>query len=359
RSSTAPLHAGPLPIQGPALIGRPPAYVPAAGRAALSNRLQSLASANVPVACGVYFNLAEPAGRSARHAEATYWIAHHLSTGSATALPHFNTNPPPILRIVAAASRGRLDALCARMADLPDDLTTDLWRRIAALTDDPDGLTGTERRRASDLMLRLGWLNAAADLLHMGAAEAGLHVFTAESAIEELAVLFRRRHDIGVLEQRALAVARDREYSPRVRYTMANFVVVRNGKRWTDTPAMHEAAEIAIAAVGEMDAGPFEKHLAEQTVYRAVAFVAFVAGDAAGTLRALDQAEYHQLAAEPEAIGDLARLAWTDHAFPLHETIARTHLRLGSTAAAVRAAERITELSPNDARAWDLHGQAL
>lgn len=341
------------------MIDQVPAYVLASGREALSRRLESLATAQVPVACGVYLNLAEPRGWSARHAEATYRIADQLVRGSASALPHFNTNPPPILRILGLASRGRLDALGTAMADLPDDLTTELWHQVVAFTKDPAELTLEERRRASDLMLRLGYLRAAAELLSMPEPDAAAHVFSRHSAVEELAVLFRRRHDPRLLEERALTVARDRRYSPRVRYTMANFVVVRNGKRRTDTPAMHEAAEIALAAVGELEEGPFQKHLAQQTVYRAVAFVPFVVGDAAGTLRALEQAQQHQLDAELETADDLAGLAWKDHAFPLYETIARTHLALGNPAAAITATDHLVALSPNDSRTWDLRGQAL
>lgn len=353
------------------MTGEVPAYVLAPGREALSRRLESLAAAEVPVACGVYVNLAEPCEWSARHAEATYWIAYQLAHGSVPALPHFNTSPPPILRIIGLASRGRLDALGSSMADLPDDLATRLWRQVAALTNDPAELTIQERRRASDLMLRLGYLRAAAELLSMPEPDAAAHVFSAQSAVEELAVLVRRRHDPGLLEERALAVARDRGYSPRVRYTMANFVVVRNGKRGTDTPAMREAAEIGLTAVGELEEGPFRNHLAQQTVHRANAFVPFVAHDAAGTLRELEQAEQHQLAAETELPGDtetagdtgtageLSRLAWKDHAFPLYETIARTHLSLGNPTAAIAATDRLTALSPNDARAWDIRGQAF
>ena len=64
-----------------AMIPTPPAYVPAPGPKALARRLKSLLAAEVPVACGVYIGLAEPARLSARQAEATYASAHHFANG--------------------------------------------------------------------------------------------------------------------------------------------------------------------------------------------------------------------------------------------------------------------------------------
>jgi Flp pilus assembly protein TadD len=90
-----------------------------------------------------------------------------------------------------------------------------------------------------------------------------------------------------------------------------------------------------------------------------VAFVPFVRGDLDGTMRILDEALGHQMAARPLAESALQRLAWIDHAFPLFETIARTHLRLGSVDAAIAATGELAALSPNDSRAWDARGQAL
>jgi tetratricopeptide (TPR) repeat protein len=208
-------------------------------------------------------------------------------------------------------------------------------------------------------MLRLGYMRTAADLLGMAGADEATHRFSPGAAVEELAVLVRRRHDARVLEERALEVARDASYPARVRFTMANFVVVRNGRRGSDTPAIHEAADLALATVAELDAGPFVTNLATQTVYRAIAFVPFVSGDCARTLELLDRAEAHQFAAQRAAADPLQRLAWVDHAFPLYETIAKTHLRLGDLARSLAATDKLAELSPNDPRGWDLRGQVL
>jgi tetratricopeptide (TPR) repeat protein len=341
------------------VIGKPPAYVPEPGAPALSRRLKALLSADVPVACPVYLGLGRPGALSARHAESTHAIAAHLADGDAEALPHFNTNPPPILRVVAAVSHGRLDAAGADPDAFPGDLGSDLWRRVRALAADPDALGPQERRRLSDLMLRLGYPRRAGELLGMSGADPRSHDFDRFLAVEQLTVLFRGRHDTRVLERRALEMARDASYPARVRYVMANFVVVRNGRRGEDSPALHEAADLAVEAVAALDAPPFAAHLATQTVYRAVAFVPFVLGDGPQTLKVLSQAEEHQLAAEPLADGPLQRLAWIDHAFPLYETVARTHLRLGDAAQAVTATETLVGLSPNDPRAWDIRGQAL
>ncbi len=341
------------------MIPMPPAYVPAPGPEALARRLKSLLAAEVPVACGVYVGLAEPAGLSARHAEATYATARHLAHGSVDLLPHFNTNPPPILRILGAASLGRADALGSAMDNFPSDLATDLWRLVAERVRNPLDLQPNERRRASDLMLRLGYVAAAADVLGIRDANPETHAFGADSAVEELAVLTRRPHDTSVLEQRALGLARDSTRSPRARMIMATYVVVRNGKRGSDTPAMHEAADLALKAMRERESGGFAESLAQQTVYRAVAFVPFLRGDAEATFKLLDQALAQQMSAKAKAVSELERLAWIDHAFPLYETIAKTHLRLGDVDKAVAASDHLTSLSPNDQRAWDVRGQAL
>ncbi|MDT8912283.1 hypothetical protein [Amycolatopsis sp. PS_44_ISF1] len=340
------------------MIAGPPAYFPPAGSAPLAARLRALLTAGVPVACGVYPGLADPGPASARHAEATHARARHVADRSVE-LPHFNTNPPPILRVLAAASLGRVDALSDTMADFPADLAGDLWRQVAGVVADPGGLEPAERAHASDLMLRLGYPRTAARVLGMAAPDPASHAFSRECAIAELAVLLRRRHDPAVLEARALDLARDRSHTARVRMIAANFVVVRNGRRGTDTPALHESAELALAAAEEWEADPFAGNLAWQTVHRATAYVPFLRGDADGTLRALDLAEARQKAAEAEVTDPLRELAWIDHAFPLYETIAKTHLRLGHAGPAVTATARLVELSPHDQRTWAVRGQAL
>lgn len=340
------------------MITGPPAYLPPAGSKPLAARLRALSTAGVPVACGVYRGLADPGPASAKHAEATHARARHVA-GRSVELPHFNTNPPPILRVLAVASLNRVDALGDTMAGFPADLAGDLWRRVSELVADPAELEPTERAHASDLMLRLGYPKEAARVLGMDAADPAVHEFSRECAIAELTVFVRRRHDPAVLEGRALDLARDRSRSARVRMIAANYVVVRNGRRGTDTPALHEAAELALAASDEWEADPFAENLATQTVHRATAYVPFLRGDVDGTLRALNLAEAHQKAAKAEVTDPLRELAWIDHAFPLYETIAKTHLRLGNADQAVEASARLVELSPNDQRTWAARGQAL
>lgn len=341
------------------MTGTPPPYVPEPGPDALARRLRSLLIANVPVACGVYCGLAKPGPLSARHAEATFARARHFAAGTVGELPHFNTNPPPILRVLAAASLGRADAMGRRMADMPSDLASDLWRRVEERLRAPYALTVDERSHASDLMLRLGYVDGAAGLLGIENAEAAKHRFGAHTALAEFAVFARGRSDRAVLESRALDLARDRTRPARVRTVMATYVVVRNGKRGADTPELHEAARLALAAMAESDADDLAASLSRQTVHRAVAFLPFVRHDLAGTLAHLDRARAYQDAAKAHAKSDLQRLAWIDHAFPLHETIARTHLRLGDVGAAIAATDELVALSPNDSRCWELRGQAL
>ncbi|MEU3765286.1 tetratricopeptide repeat protein [Amycolatopsis keratiniphila] len=162
-----------------------------------------------------------------------------------------------------------------------------------------------------------------------------------------------------MLEAQVLASMRQQAHPAPIQLIMGNFVVVSHGRRGIDTPAMHEAAELARKAVRELDCDPFSLHLATQKFYRATSFIPFLAGDVAKTLRLLEQAEAHQLAAKSEAKTELELLAWIDHAFPLYETIAKTHARSGNVDEAVTATEHLVELSPNDQRTWAARGQAL
>lgn len=307
----------------------------------------------------MYGGLDPPGERSPRHAEATHAVARHLVDGSVEALPHFNTNPPAILRVLNLASRGRADALRGPMRELPEDLATELWRAVERRVRDPAALSPMERRRASDLMLRLGYPTEAARLLDLSDPDPHRHVFTGDSAVEQLSVLLRLPHDRRALEERALLAAGDRRLSPRIRFVMASFVVVRNGRRGENGPAVRRAATLVENAVTEYEGDPFAGNLALQTAYRALAYAPFLRGDAEETFRLLEQATEHQRLAHSAIDDDLAELAWIDHAFPLFETLARTHLVMGSPDEAVAASGELIRLSPNDPRAWAAHGRAL
>jgi len=305
----------------------------------------------------VYVGLQNPGTFSSRHAEATHLLAQGLADRAVEKLPHFNTRPAPILRILTAASWGRADAMASQIERFPADLASPLWRQVVELIRDPAQLTVAERRCASDVMLRLGHVGKAAELLNLPDVRPPTFAFSLDCALEELQVFRRTRHEKNELEKLALAAAEDPRLSADARMRMATFVVVRNGRRGADTSDLHRAAGLARAAMNALDAPPFARCLAQQTVFRAIAFVPFVSGDVAGTWAVLDRALACQMAAHPADDGET--LAWTDHAFPLFQTIARTHLMLGDVDEAIAATERLVELSPNDERTWDIRGQAL
>jgi len=322
----------------------PPRYEPDPGARALARRLVALAAAGVPARCRVWPGLGDPGPGSSRPARVTHAIARHFADGGAAALPRFTTNPSPLTRVLAAAALGRLDAVGPDMAAFPADLAAPLWWRVL---DRVRGLSATaDRLVAADLLLRLGYQRHAADALGM----AGFRGFTPELAVRQLAVLFWSRPDTAEVEALALAGARDPALPPGDRHALALFVVVRNGRRGADTAALREAADLARRVEPE-------DPLRRQAHLRALAFVPFLRGDARATWELLDRALECQRAARPRTALD--RLAWADHAFPLHETIARTHLRTGRPEQAVRATAELVALDPDDARTWAIRGDAL
>ncbi|MBB5954012.1 tetratricopeptide (TPR) repeat protein [Saccharothrix tamanrassetensis] len=322
----------------------PPAYQPDPGPRALARRLGALATAGVPVRCGVWLGLAEPGPGSSRLAEVTHAVARHFADGDVAALPRFNTNPSPVTRVFAAASHGRVDALGPDMAAFPDDLASPLWWRV--LSRARAELSTAERSVAADVLLRLGYQRHAADVLGM----ADFRGFTPGLAVRQLAVLFWSRPSSREVEELALHGARDPGLPADARHALALFVLVRNGRRGTDTAALREAAALAGRTAPD-------DPLARQAHYRALAFVPFLRGDRTATWDLLDRALDSQRAARPGT--PLDRLARDDYAYPLHETIARTHLRTGAPDKAVDATGVLVALSPNDARTWSIRGDAL
>lgn len=331
------------------------------GAAAMERRLRSLLNAGVAVRCRVYPGLAAPGQHSAGHARVTHTLATHLADGTVAELPAFNINPPPILRAMAAASLGRADGLGSDMAAFPSDLASELWRRVEERTRNGRALSDDERRIGSDILLRLGYPARAADLLGLTGRDPAKHVFSPALAQRELAVFFRRPHNTAAVEGLALRGARDKRLGPRMRLAMAIFVLVRNGKRGSDTAALHEAAAIGERAMTELPDDGLATHLDRQTYYRAAAFVPFVRRNAKATLALLDLALENQLAGSTEAkrAGGLAELSWRDFAFPVYETLARTHLLQGDPDRAVTATDSLVALDPNDQRAWAIRGRSL
>ncbi|MFI9814547.1 tetratricopeptide repeat protein [Saccharothrix variisporea] len=313
-----------------------PRYDPEPGPRGLARRLSALAAAGVPVRCGVVLGLHPPGAGSSRVAEVTHTLARHLVDG--TASPRFNTVPSPMTRVYAAASRGRLDALGPDMKAFPADLATPLWWRVLDRTGGP--LTTVERSTAADLLLRLGYQRRAADVVGD----------RPELVVKRLAVRYWSSPSSTEIESEALREAHDRGHPAEVRHTLALFVVARNGRRGTATPAFHEAAAVASRTI------PSDP-LRLQAHYRALAFVPYLRGDLPGTWTLLRRAVECQYSVVPET--PLERLAWEDHAFPLHETIARTHLLTGAPDRAAAETDHLVTLSPNDHRTWSLRGDAF
>ncbi|CCH30593.1 tetratricopeptide repeat protein [Actinosynnema sp. NPDC047251] len=317
-----------------------PRYEPDPGPRALARRLAALASAGVPVRCPVWLGLREPGPWSSRLAEVTHTIARHYADGTGDALPRFNTNPYPATRVFAAAGHGRVDALGPDMAAFPPDLAAPLWWRVLDRV-----RAGHDPVVAADLLLRLGYQRHAADVLD----PAGFAGFTPGRAVKQLAVLFWSRPSSAEVEAAALAGARS-GLPAGERHALALFVLVRHGRRGADTPALREAAAIVEATAPD-------EPLARQAHYRALAFVPFLRGDVAGTWDLLDRALACQRSVRPDTALD--RLARDDYAYPLHETIARTHLRTGHADRAVDATGELVALSPRDSRTWAIRGDAL
>ncbi|WP_121007517.1 tetratricopeptide repeat protein [Saccharothrix australiensis] len=322
----------------------PPRYEPDPGLRALARRLVALASAGVPARCGVWPGLADPGPWSSRPAEVTHAVARHFADGEAAALPRFNTSPSPLTRVYAAASRGRLDAIGPDMAAFPRDLASPLWWRV--LDRVRGGPAPAERSVAADLLLRLGYQRHAAEVL----GTSPFRGFTPGLAVRQLAVLHWSRPSSAEVEGLALAGARDEGLPAGDRHALALFVLVRNGRRGAATAVLDEAAALVARF-------PPDEPLAAQAHYRALAFVPFLRGDLAATWDLLDRAAASQRAARPRTA--LERLAHDDYAYPLHETIARTHLRTGAPAEAVAATDELVALDPNDHRTWALRGDAL
>lgn len=339
------------------MVDELPRYAAAPGAEAFAQRLRSLLVAGVPVRCPVYVGLGDPVEESARHARVTHTVAKYFAAGKSAALPLFNTNPPPVLRVLGAASLGRSDALGQDMDSFPADLASELWWQVERRTRVTEHLEPVDRRTAVDLLLRIGFPRRAATLLGLPDAGGSTEPFDPAFAMEQLAVWYRRGHDRDVLAGLALEGARDTRLPVATRLQLANFVVVHDGMKGVITPQAHEAAELARAALDHLPGSPFANALATQTYHRAFAYIPFLAGDVVAALRVLDLAEQAQLSAEPA--DELEELTWADHCFPLYETIARTRMAAGDPEGAVAATDRLVELSPGDQRTWLTRGRAL
>ncbi|MFI6760790.1 tetratricopeptide repeat protein [Micromonospora sp. NPDC050417] len=336
-----------------------PKYRPAPGVHALTERLLSLTTACRPAACPVHVGLGAPVANSTNLGHITYGIARELVNGTAHLLPSFNTFPRPERRVLDAASWDRIDATSAEFAQMPADLATELWHQVDQMCRDRGSLTPAERCAASDLLLRLGYPLRAGEIFDLLGADLADHPIHPETVRSELAVLLRLYPDAHPqLEEWALRGAANSAVPPQTRVRLANYVVVSNGKRGTDVPALHRAAEFGRDAMAEITGTGMDRYLTEHTLYRAIAYEPYLRRDMPGTMELLDRAAVALAQAEP-ATGPLEILSWKDHAFPMFETLSKTLLGQGEVGRALESTGKLIEISPYDHRVWELRAHAF
>ncbi len=321
---------------------------------ALATRLRALLAAGVPVDCGVYAGLASPGATSALHARITHAMAQAFVTGASAGVPRFEPPPSAQLRLLTAASWGRLDGLGTDMTTFPIDLAAELWWRVheRAL----GSLRPAERRVASDLLLRLGYPQRAAAVIGLAAIDARKHTFSPELAMEQLAVL-RCHLPASVVEPMALTAARS-GLPAEVRRELALFVVFRNAARGTDSTSMRAGAALAVKASSELPQSGFVGALARARLNRAIAAVPFVQHDIGSTHRTLGRA-FDALTSVAPGSAEIDQLAWADEAYALYCLLVRTHLSVGLGQRALGYTDELVALSPGDDRTWALRGDTL
>lgn len=321
---------------------------------ALATRLRALRTAQVPVACGVYAGLSAPRPASALHARITHAMASAFVVGASAGVPRFEPPPSAQLRLLTAASWGRLDGVGADMTTFPVDLASELWWRVHERS--LGSLRTAERRVACDLLLRLGYPQRAASVIGLSVIDPRKHVLSPELAMEQLAVL-RCHLPASAVESMALRGARS-GLPAGTRRDLALFVVFRNAARGADSTSMQAAAALAMKASSELPSSGFAGALQHARLHRAIAAVPFVRRDIAETHRLLGRA-LDGLISIPPPSAEIDRLAWADEAYALHCFLVQTHLTIGLGQRAVGYAGELVELSPGDDRTWALLGDAL
>ncbi len=321
---------------------------------ALATRLRALRTAQVPVDCGVYAGLSAPGPASALHARITHAMASAFVAGASAGVPRFEAPPSTQLRLLSAASWGRLDGAGADMMTFPADLASDLWWRVHEHASGP--LRTAERRVACDLLLRLGYPRRAASVIGLSVLDARKYVLSPELAVEQLAVL-RCHLPASAVETMALQAARS-SLPPETRRDLALFVVFRNAARGADSTSLRAGAALAVKASAELPRNGFFGALHQARLHRALAAVSFVRQDIAETHRLLGRA-LECLTTIAPGTAELDRLAWADEAYALHCFLVRSHLAIGLADRAVGYTDELVELSPGDDRTWALRGDAL
>jgi tetratricopeptide (TPR) repeat protein len=319
----------------------------------LAIRLRALLTAGVPVACGVHAGLAAPGPNSPLHARITHAIASAFAAGNSAGVPRFEPPPSAHLRLLTAASWGRLDALDADMTAFPADLATSLWWRVHERTYGP--LSAAERRVACDLLLRLGYPQRAAAVIELSMIDARKLALSPSLAVEQLAVL-RCHLPASAVEALALRGARS-GLPPETRRDLALFVVLRAAARGADSTSLRAGAALAVKASSELALSGFTAALQRARLHRAIAAVPFVRRDIGETHRLLGRALDCLTSATPDS--EVDRLAWEDEAYALHSLLARTHLAAGLPRQAVEHSAHLVSLSAFDDRTWALRGDAL
>lgn len=269
--------------------------------------------------------------------------------------PRFEPPPSSRLRVLTAASWGRLDGAGTDITDMtsfPADLASELWWRVHART--LGTLTLADRGLAADLLLRLGYPQHAAQVIGLSVMDPAKHTFTPELALEELAVL-RCHTPAAAVEDLALRGARSSSLPPSTRRDLALFVVFRSSQ---DTPTLRAAVALAVNASVELPQSGAAAALARVRLYRAIAVIPLLRQDVRETHRLLGRA-LECLRSVPAGPGALERLVLADHAYALYCDLVRTHLTFGMAARAVSTAAALVELDPGDDRTWALRGDAL
>jgi hypothetical protein len=320
---------------------------------ALATRLRALCTARVPVACRVYAGLSAPVRASALHARITHAVASAFVTGASASVPRFEPPPSAQLRLLTAASWGRLDGAGPDMTTFPVDLASELWWRVHERA--VGSLRPAERRVAGDLLLRLGYPQHAATVIGLSVIDPRKQVLSPDLALEQLAVL-RCHLPASAVEAMALRGARS-GLPPETRRDLALFVVFRNAARGADSTSMRAAAALATKASSELPQQGFSGRLQRARLHRAIAAVPFVRRDIVETHRLLGRALESLTSITP--VTEMDRLAWADEAYALYSFLVRTHLTVGLSQRAAGYAAELVELSPGDDRTWALQGDAL
>ncbi len=321
---------------------------------ALAIRLRALLTAGVPVSCGVYAGLATPVTTSALHAKVTHAMARAFVAGESAGVPRFEPPPSAQVRLLTAASWGRLDGAGADMMTFPVDLASELWWRVHERASGP--LRVAERRVACDLLMRLGYPQRAASVIGLTVVDARKHTFAPEFVQEQLAVL---RCHLPASEVEAMALRAARSQLPaETRRDLALFVVFRTAARGADSTSLRAGAALAVKAASELPHSGFSGALARARLHRAVAAVPFVRHDIGETHRLLGRAVECLTSVAPGS-AEIDRLAWADEACAVYRFLVRTHLAIGLAQRAVGYADELAGLSPGDDRTWVLRGNAL